>query len=103
MQNKIADYLVFIVYSWLIYNTYVFMLAPMYILEAGLIVAICYVLGVISVYFYVPLIWLVLHVLVDPFFYESLFSVNGIVPLLIILIYLIVIFFWWRRQTIIRA
>lgn len=103
MQDKRKAKLDFLLYSWLIYSTYIVIIAPYVLYEFGWTTALGFIFLFISLFFYIPLIAGVLGSLFHPAIYGQLFSELGLILLGIIVINIIGVFFWWRKQTIPRA
>lgn len=108
MKNKIKKNLIFILYSWLIYNFYLIGLAPYAIYEDNLMSYIRFVLAGLVLYVFISLAWRILRCIFLPGFLSGIFhsSYSGIILAgmgSIILINIITMFFWWRKQTFARA
>lgn len=98
MSSKEKKYLIFILYSWLIYNSFIFIAAPFLISEYGFITVMgmtAFFIFPIYLFFIIAYFFLIIQVLI---YYPS-----TLVFFPIVLINSSAIVFWCKKQTITRA
>lgn len=93
LQEKTKK-LIFVLYSWLIYNSYLFITAPILIFEIGLLEYFYLLGGILFLFYFVKVL------IYDGWFMSSTFCT----PFLVILLTAAYPFsLWWRKQSFFRA
>lgn len=94
MERRIKKKLIFILYSWFIYNAYVFTITPIYIKDTDFLSSILFALLALSSYFSI-----IAFLMCLPY----IFTILGFILGLCFFAGTISFLFWGRKQTIIRA
>lgn len=104
MRNKIVKTLIFLLYSWFIYNSYLVILSAYFIYQGYLLHAISTPLSILTFYSFFMLVYNILkfirfHIILG--FLFSPYNLWLVIP--IIIVNAVSLFFWLKKQTIARA